>query len=322
MKVAVVIPSYRVREKILSVLAGIGPEVAKIFVVDDKCPDGSGRLVQERCRDPRVEVIFQEKNEGVGGATIRGFLAAAEAGCDIAVKLDGDGQMDPALIPRLIRPIRERKADYAKGNRFFSPRSLAGMPAVRLLGNAGLSFVAKITSGYWSLMDPTNGFVAIHTAVLPSLETEKIAKRYFFENDILFRLGLVRAVVVDVPMRSTYADEKSNLSVTHSLFQFPGKFAVRLVKRILYRYFLRDFNVGSVLFLSSLALMGAGASFGVQQWLKSYRTGLIASSGTVMLAALPVLLGFQMLIFAILYDILSAPQEPIHPYLTDDELKP
>jgi hypothetical protein len=171
-------------------------------------------------------------------------------------------------------------------------------------------------------MDPTNGFVAIHTSILPILDTEKLAKRYFFENDLLFRLGLVRAVVVDIPMRAAYADEKSNLSVTHSLFQFPGKFAVRLMKRILYRYFLRDFNVGSVLFLSAGALMAAGTTFGAQQWLKSARTGLYASSGTVMLAALPILLGFQMMIFVILYDILTAPRDPIHPYLIDDTLTP
>lgn len=319
MKIAVVIPSYRVRNKILSVIERIGPEVARVFVVDDKCPENSGKHVQENCKDPRVQVIFQEQNEGVGGATLRGFLAAEKAGCQIAVKLDGDGQMDARFIPVLVRPILEGKADYAKGNRFFSPRALQGMPKVRLLGNAGISFLAKITTGYWSTMDPTNGYVAIHTALLPLLEVEKISHRYFFENDLLFRLGLIRAAVVDVPMRALYADESSSLSVIHSLFVFPGKFAVRFLKRIFYRYFLRDFSVGSVLLVASVFLMTVGAAFGVYHWEQSAKTGALASSGTVMLAALPVLLGFQMLIFVLLYDILTVPRDPLHPYIAPIE---
>jgi glycosyltransferase involved in cell wall biosynthesis len=319
MKIAVVIPSYRVRSKILAVIERIGPEVACVFVVDDKCPENSGKYVQENCKDPRVRVIFQEKNEGVGGATLRGFLAAEQEGCEIAVKLDGDGQMDARFIPVLVRPILEGKADYAKGNRFFSPRALQGMPKVRLLGNAGISFLAKITTGYWGTMDPTNGYVAIHTALLPLLDVEKISRRYFFENDLLFRLGLIRAAVVDVPMHALYADESSSLSVTHSLFVFPGKFAARFFKRVFYRYFLRDFSVGSVLLVASVFLMAIGVVFGAYHWEQSAKTGAFASSGTVMLAALPVLLGFQMLIFVLLYDILTVPRDPLHPYIAPME---
>lgn len=316
MQIAVVIPSYRVREKILGVLGRIGPEVTKIFVVDDRCPDGSGAHVREHCRDPRVQVIFQEQNEGVGGATLRGFTEAERAGIPVVVKLDGDGQMDPSLIPSLVRPILEGKADYAKGNRFFSPRALRGMPFVRLVGNAGLSFMAKATTGYWSIMDPTNGFVALHTSLLSQLEPEQLEKRYFFENDLLFRLGLLRAVVHDVPMRAVYADEESGLSAAHSLLSFPGKFLVRFLKRIFYRYFLRDFSVGSVFLLAALFLMSLGTLFGLYHWQQSTATGNFASSGTVMLAALPVLLGFQMLVFVLLFDILTVPREPVHPYLT------
>ena len=319
MKIAVVIPSYQVRAHILPLIAKIGAEVAGIFVVDDQCPEGSGKYVQENCRDPRVKVIFQPQNTGVGGATVRGFHAAEEAGFAVAVKLDGDGQMDPALIPALVRPILEGKADYTKGNRFFSPRALKGMPAVRLVGNAGLSFLAKITTGYWSVMDPTNGFLAIHTSLLSQLDTDRLAPRYFFENDLLFRLGLLRAVVADIPMKAFYGEEQSNLSVLHSLFVFPGKFLVRFFKRIFYRYFLRDFSVGSVLLLAALFLLSVGTAFGVYHWEQSAKTGAFASSGTVMLAALPVLLGFQMLIFVLLYDILTVPRDPLHPYLIPEK---
>lgn len=314
MKIAVVIPCYRVSRKILGVIGRIGPEVSGIFVVDDKCPENTGELVKRQCQDPRVRVVFQAQNEGVGGATLRGFAEAAPS-FEVLVKLDGDGQMDPALIPRLVRPLLEGRADYAKGNRFHSPRALKGMPAVRLLGNAGIGFLAKITTGYWSISDPTNGFLALHSALLPLLEPERIAKRYFFENDLLFRLGLLRAAVADIPMQSHYGDEESGLSVAHSLISFPGKFLVRFLKRVGYRYFLRDFNVGSVLLLCGSALFLFGIVFGFYHWAESLRTGIAATSGTVMLSALPVLLGFQMLTFALLFDVLMTPKEPIHPSL-------
>lgn len=317
MHIAVVIPSYRVAAKILGVLSGIGPEVRTIVVVDDRCPEKSGELVKRECRDPRVHVLMQPENQGVGGATLAGFAHASALGAEILVKLDGDGQMNPALIGMLVKPIVNGKADYAKGNRFYSPRYVRGMPPVRLVGNAGLGFLSKITTGYWGLSDPANGFVALHSALLPLLEPERLAKRYFFENDLLFRLSLVRAAVVDVPMHAFYDDEKSNLSVTHSLLSFPGKFLVRFLKRIGYRYFLRDFSMGSVLLVAGLLLFVFGGAFGLHHWLESARTGHVATSGTVMVAALPVFLGFQMLTFAVLFDVMTTPKEAIYPTISD-----
>lgn len=314
MKIAVVIPSFRVRKQILQVLSAIGPEVSRIFVVDDKCPENSGSFVRENCRDPRVQVIFQKENSGVGGATLRGFLEASAQGYQVAVKLDGDGQMDPKLIPLLVRPILEGKADYTKGNRFHSPRNLKGMPTTRLLGNAGLSFFAKMATGYWNVMDPTNGFLALHTSLLPHLDADKIAQRYFFENDLLFRLGLCRAVVTDMPMRAHYGEEKSNLSVVNSLITFPFRLLLRFLKRMIYRYFLRDFNIGSVLILMGGFLFASGSIFGAYHWILSAVTGQVASSGAVMISALPILLGFQMLGFALLFDVWMTPREPVHPY--------
>ncbi|MGZ3693444.1 MAG: glycosyltransferase family 2 protein, partial [Bdellovibrionota bacterium] len=176
-------------------------------------------------------------------------------------------------------------------------------------------FLAKMATGYWNVMDPTNGFLALHTALLPHLDIEKIAKRYFFENDLLFRLGLVRAVVLDIPMRAHYGEEKSNLSVVNSLFTFPYRLTIRFAKRMIYRYFLRDFNLGSVLFLMGGFLFSAGAAYGFYHWLRSALTGQIATSGMVMIAALPVLLGFQMLGFALLFDVWMTPNEPVYPYL-------
>ena len=139
---AVVIPAYRVADQILAVLAGIGAEVQLIYVVDDACPQGSGAIVEERCSDPRIQVLLHSRNTGVGGAVITGMHAALADGADLIVKLDGDGQMDPALIGALVEPIQAGRADYVKGNRFHGLQGLNAMPLLRLFGNAALSFLA------------------------------------------------------------------------------------------------------------------------------------------------------------------------------------
>lgn len=313
-RIAVVVPAYRVTAHVLGVLAAIPAEVAQIFVIDDACPDGSGALVERECRDPRVTVLRHAHNQGVGGAVLTGYRAALADGCAIAVKVDGDGQMDPAELPRLVAPIAEGRADYTKGNRFFWPDGLASMPRVRLVGNAVLSFFSKAASGYWSVMDPTNGYTALALPLLPLLETDKLARRYFFESDLLFRLGLLRAVVTDVPMHARYGSERSNLSVAHSALTFPFQFAARFAKRFAYNYLLRDFNSGSAQALLGLLLFVWGVAFGGWSWVDSWRSGAVASSGTVMLAGLPLIVGVQLLLGALQFDIENQPRTPVHPH--------
>lgn len=308
---AVVIPSYKVKHQILGVLAAVGRSVDRIFVVDDACPEGSGRHVQEHCRDPRVEVLFHEQNLGVGGAVITGYRRALEVGAAYVVKLDGDGQMDPALVDRFVAPLARGEADYVKGNRFFQLETLQEMPRLRLLGNAGLSFISKVSSGYWDIMDPTNGYTAINAETLRRLPLHKIDRRYFFESDMLFRLNTIRAVVVDVPMEARYGDEKSSLKIGRVLFEFPRKHLVRFCKRVFYTYFLRDFNIGTVELLLALVLLTFSVVFGGYHWLESKRHGVVASAGTIMLAALPFLLGFQSLLAAVHYDLQNIPRVPL-----------
>jgi glycosyltransferase involved in cell wall biosynthesis len=146
-KVAVVIPCFRVRKHIASVIGEIGPEVHSIYVVDDCCPEKTGEFVSQTIDDPRVKVIFNELNLGVGGATLAGMVRAAEDEADVIVKIDGDGQMDPHLIPAFAAVILSSEADFAKGNRFFEPEGVMTMPRTRLIGNAGLSFMAKLSTG-------------------------------------------------------------------------------------------------------------------------------------------------------------------------------
>jgi glycosyltransferase involved in cell wall biosynthesis len=305
------LPCYKVRERILGVLAAIGPEFWRIYVVDDACPEGSGAYASENCHDPRLEVIRLPRNLGVGGAVMSGFARALEDGADILVKIDGDGQMDPALAPRFIRPLFERRADYAKGNRFYDLSKIRSMPLSRIFGNSALSFLSKLSSGYWNLFDPTNGYLAISSKVARRLPLDKIDKGFFFETDMLFRLNTIRAVVVDVPMDASYGEERSNLSIRRILLPFLLGHAKNTVKRIFYSYFLRDMTAGSLELLAGTSLLLFGLAFGLYNWIGSLAAGRVTPSGTVMLAALPCILGLQFLLAFLNGDINSAPSEPL-----------
>lgn len=233
-KVAVVIPCYKVKNHILGVIGGIGPEVVRIYAVDDCCPDGSGDFIEANCSDERVIVLRHSENQGVGGAVMSGYRAAIDDDMEVIVKVDGDGQMDPSLIPDFITPILAGEADYTKGNRFFDLEEIRAMPRMRLFGNAMLSFMTKLSSGYWDLFDPTNGYTAIHVTVARHLPFKKISNRYFFETDMLFRLNTIRAVVVDVPMNAKYVDEVSNLKISKIIGEFLAKHVRNFSKRIFY----------------------------------------------------------------------------------------
>lgn len=294
--VAVVIPCHRVRPHILDLLGRIGPEVQRIFVVDDACPEASGTLVLERCHDPRVVVAMHETNQGVGGALVTGYRLALEAGADVVVKLDGDGQMDPELIPLFVAPILDGRADYVKGNRFFYIEDVKAMPRVRLVGNAVLSFMTRASSGYWNMFDPTNGYTAVAARTLSNLPLHRLSRRYFFESDMLFRLGTLQAAVTDLPMAAVYGEERSGLRIRRVLWPFLAGNLGNLGKRIFYRYFLRGFSVASIELVTGLLLLAFGVAFGIEAWGTSIATGKPATSGTVILAALPTILGVQLLL--------------------------
>jgi glycosyltransferase involved in cell wall biosynthesis len=281
-------------------------------VVDDACPDGSGKLVQEKVSDSRVKVIFHEENLGVGGAMTTGYKAALETDADIIVKLDGDGQMDPALISELIAPIVNGRADYTKGDRLDSLTGLSQMPSIRLFGNAGLSLLTKISTGYWNITDPTNGYTAIHRDVLKVLPLGMLSKRFFFESDMLFRLSLYRAVVWDVPMQARYGTEKSNLSIIKTLWEFPWKHFKNFHKRLFYNYYLRDVSAASIELPLGIVLWWFGFIFGIASYSQSMETGVAATTGTVMISVVPLILGFQLLLAFVSHDVSSVPTRPRH----------
>lgn len=315
--VAVIIPSYRVVPQVGDVIRRIGPECHLIYVVDDACPDGAGDYVLRECTDPRVRVLRHAVNRGVGAAVMTGYQAAIRDGATILVKVDGDGQMPPELMQRFVRPIRDGLADYTKGNRFYDLGLVKSMPAVRLFGNTVLSFMAKFSTGYWDIFDPTNGYTAIHARVAAHLPLERISNRYFFETDMLYRLNILRAVVVDIPMAARYGEETSSLQISRIFGEFLWKHARNFFKRIFYNYFLRDLSAASLQLVMGLLLCTAGTAYGLAQWYASSQTGITTPAGTVMLAALPIMLGIQLLLAFLSFDTQAVPKMPIFPRLAE-----
>lgn len=311
----VIIPTYKTKKQILGVLEKIPSCVKEIIIVDDACPENTGRHVEENCQDKRITIIYHPQNMGVGGAMISGYKAALKGDQDYFVKIDSDGQMNPEELERFIKPLRNGYTDYTKGNRFYSLDMLKGMPTIRVLGNAILSFVSKASSGYWDIMDPTNGYTAIHRKVLQRIPLNKISNRYFFESDMLFRLNLCRAKVTDIPLYSTYGEEQSSLKIRDVLFSFSRNHLSRASKRLFYNYLLRDFNAGSFFLISAFCTIVAGLIYGGYHWFGNMGTGNVTPTGAIVITSILLITGFNFLINFFNYDTSNKPSEPIHPLL-------
>ena len=310
--IAVVIPAYGVERDIQSVLGGLPDYIKHIIVVNDASPDSSAELVIAAAqKDRRIILISHAKNQGVGGAMVTGFRKALELGTQVVIKLDGDGQMDPAHIPSLIKPLIQGKADYVKGNRFHDFESLQQMPFIRRLGNLGLSFLTKAATGYWRIFDPTNGFFAIRTEVLAQLPFDKIDPRYFFETSMLANLYLLGALVMDVFIPARYGNENSNLSIRRTLFEFPFKLILTFFRRILLKYFIYDFSMMSLYLMTGIPMLLFGGIFGGIKWIQYASKNIPAPTGTVMLPTLSVILGIQILLSAVEIDMNSVPQKAL-----------
>lgn len=314
MIIDVVIPAYRVSKHICQVVGDVlsQPDIRSVIVVDDACPEHSASLVREAfSEESRVVVIEHQTNSGVGGALLTGYAHAFAREADIVVKIDGDGQMPSRLVHCLVVPILRNEADYTKGNRFFYPHDLVNMPRLRLIGNAFLSLVNKFSSGYWSIMDPTNGFTALHRLAYRRLDLVQIDRRYFFESDMLYQLGIVNAVVKDVAMPVIYGEESSSLNIPRVLVQFPPKYFSRIIRRIGYKYYVREFNIASLEMLFGLPSLLLGLTFGCLEWVTHVQEDVVTPAGTVMIVGLLILIGFQLLLSSVNYDITHEPTTPL-----------
>ena len=224
MEISVVIPCYNVSAHIEEVIRNLPDNITWIIAVND-CSKDDTEAILLRLKQENEKIIYirHSVNLGVGGAVMSGYQKSLELNADITIKMDGDGQMDAAYIPALIKPLIHDKADFTKGNRFRDLKALRAMPISRRIGNMGLSFIIKAASGYWNIFDPTNGYTAIKNDTLKSIDFDSIHKRYYFETSMINELYYANAVIVDIPMKARYGDEVSGLSRTKTLFEFPPK---------------------------------------------------------------------------------------------------
>jgi hypothetical protein len=307
--IGVVIPYYNAAKHIENVVRKLPEYIDKVIIVDDcgKEPIPDTLVTQAETGD-RIVIVRNEKNSGVGGATKNGFKKAIELDLEYVIKVDSDDQMDSKFIPDLLQPLIENKAEYAKGNRFKDFKALRQMPFVRKMGNLGLSFLVKAASGYWNNFDPTNGFLAVKVDLLKKLDFKNIHRDYYFESSLIAELYFHDARIKDVPMPANYGDEKSSMKVWKIPFIFIPKLTKTFWKRIIKSYFVYDFNIASIYLLFGLPMFLFGVIFGIYNWSYYYNIGEFTPTGTIMLITVSLILGFQLLLQAIQFDILKAPK--------------
>jgi dolichol-phosphate mannosyltransferase len=218
-RVVAVIPAYRAARTLCRVVDRVRAVVDAVVVVDDCCPERSGATL---VADSRTRIVVHERNRGVGGATKTGIEQALAWGAEYIVKIDADDQMDPSFVPQMIDALeRYAEIDLVKGNRFADPATLRTMPVARLIGNVGVTLLVKFSSGYWTIVDPSNGFIALRATAISAEDLRGLAERYFFEIDLLCTLGLQRRVIAELEMPAIYPeDSRSSLSIPNVMFSF------------------------------------------------------------------------------------------------------
>lgn len=307
-RIAAVVPAYKEELMIATVIETMPDYVDHIVIVDDCSPDDTSGVVQ-RVNSPRVTLIRHEVNQGVGGAIVTGHKAAIELGADVNVIMAGDAQMDPAHLPTLLDRVTDDGYGFAKANRFFAPESFDGMPKYRVFGNIVLSFMTKLASGYWNLFDPQNGYTATRTEVLKRVPLERVSRRYSFENDLLIHLNILQIGAVDVPIPAVYGDEVSSIKLRKVIPELMNLLIRGFWRRIWYRYVLWSFSPIALLLGLGMVLFGVGLVIAI--WVCVQIAGsVVATAASVMLAALPLMIGTQMLISALQLDIQASPSAP------------
>ena len=305
LKIAVAIPCYKVEQHLDNVVQMLPDFVDTILAIDDCSPDGTGAEIDRlAAADSRIVALHHQQNKGVGGAMKTAFAKALDLPVDVVVKLDGDGQMDSGYIATLIEALNG-DVEFAKGNRLFDRQKLRSMPLVRRLGNLGVGFMVKVASGYWNVSDPVNGFFAIRTSALSRIDMERIADRFFFESSMLIEMHYAGVKIGEVSMPAIYGSEKSNLSIGKTLWGFPPKLLKAWLRRLHLSYFVYDFNICSLYLLVGVPSFLFGLIFGLCEWIHYASLNSPSPTGTIMVAVLTFVLGFQMILAAAQYDMSS-----------------
>jgi len=302
--VAVVVPAYDEVALIADTIAGIPNFVDRIIVVDDGSRDGTPEKAAGFA-DPQIEVIVHERNRGVGAAIVTGYKRALAERVDVTAVMAGDNQMDPDELERILEPVLRGEVDYAKANRLISGRAWELIPRSRYLGNAVLSLLTKIASGYWHVADSQAGYTAISLAMLERLDLDRIYSRYGFPNDLLVHLNVVNARVRDIPSRPIYnIGERSGIRIRKVVPRISWLLLKGFFWRLREKYVIRDFHPLVFFYLLGFLMTGLGLGLGIAETVLRF-LGHGIPTATIVLVALLLTAGSQFTLFAMWFDMES-----------------
>jgi len=302
--IAVIIPAFNEEKLIGKVLESMPGFVDHIVVVDDASRDRTGEITQTYQKgERRITYIRHPKNKGVGGSIVTGYKWARDRGVDISVVMAGDAQMDPEDLPALLDPVAEGRVDYSKGNRLFTGKAWRVIPKTRYLGNAVLSFLTKIASGYWHVADSQSGYGAVALEVLKTLDLENIYPRYGMPNDFLVRLNVYQFRVADVPVNPIYGvGEESGIKIYRVVFTLSILLMRLFLWRLKEKYVIRDFHPLVLFYLMGFILTPIGVGFGCYLLIFRLFVGTVAPT-SALFAAFFAISGLQSLFFAMWFDM-------------------
>jgi glycosyltransferase involved in cell wall biosynthesis len=303
-RVAVVVPAHDEEALIGTTLAGIPEFVDRIYVIDDNSQDGTATQAQQS-GDGRVEVVMHPENEGVGAAIVTGYRRALDEGIDVTCVMAADGQMDPADLETIAGAVARGEVDYAKANRLFTGQAWGLMPRHRYLGNAVLSMLTKIASGYWHVADSQSGYTAIGRETLERLDLDRVYRRYGFPNDMLVHLNVWNARVRDIPSRPIYGvGERSEIKLWRVVPTIVWLLVKGFFWRLREKYVIRDFHPLVFFYFLGIVLLVAGLVLGAVETILRFM-GNELTTPTMILVALLLISGSQFMLFAMWFDMES-----------------
>ncbi|MGD0918379.1 MAG: glycosyltransferase family 2 protein, partial [Thermodesulfobacteriota bacterium] len=302
--IAVIVPAYNEEKLVGKVLKTVPPFVDHIVVVDDASSDRTGEVVKaHQEEDSRIIYLHHPRNGGVGGAIVTGYKWARDNEISISVVMAGDAQMDPKDLPKLLDPVVEGEVDYSKGNRLFTGKAWRVIPKTRYLGNAVLSFLTKIASGYWHVADSQSGYGAVNLEVLKTIDLDSVYKRYGMPNDFLVRLNVYHFRVRDVPVNPIYGiGERSGIKISRVIFTLSLLLLKLFLWRLREKYIIRDFHPLVLFYLLGFVLTPIGFVFGCYLLIYRLCIGPVAAT-SALFAAFFAISGLQSLFFAMWFDM-------------------
>lgn len=305
LKLAVVIPCYNEEKLVKETIDSLPKSIDYILAVNDCSKDNTlGVLKQIAKTNKKVRIINNRENGGVGFSLKAGFVYALEKTDAVAVGiLSGDAQCDPTRIEPMLDMFIDRGCDYIKGNRFYNRKALASMPAYRRVGNVFISLLTKFSTGYYSISDTTMGFGFMSRSILETVDFSLVKNRYDYETSMLTALSIVGARVKDFPVPAIYGDETSTIDFWPTVFRVLRVNWVGFWQRMYYKYTLFTLHPIVIFLAGGLSLSIGGWAYGVYLIVEKIVNDNTPTSGTVMLAVLPIILGFQMLLTALLMDV-------------------